>query len=55
MVVVNVRWRAITPLTLGGDIGTWKDLLELDRRRPATEPRTPDGVDVVRSPLVVGK
>ena len=32
-----------------------EDLLELDRRRPATEPRILDGVDVVHSPLVVGK
>ena len=32
-----------------------EDLLELYRRRPATEPRIPHGVDVVRSPLVVGK
>lgn len=32
-----------------------EDLLELDRRRPATQPVIPEGVGVVRSPLIVGK
>ena len=32
-----------------------EDLLEIDRRRPATQPRIPEGVGVVRTPLIVGK
>lgn len=32
-----------------------EDLLELDRQRPATLPRIPEGMGVVRSPLIVDK
>ena len=32
-----------------------EDLLELDRQRPATQPRIPEGVGVVRSQLIVDK